>query len=197
MPRPKSYDRQEAVRKACAAFWQHGYQALGVRELERITGINQFTIRSEFGGKEGLYLEALQSYCDAAVTMKLPPMKTGGIADIIAFLNGLVTHGSMTSSDFGCLAVNTGIENARIQSPKLDEVTQAYWATLEDHFRMALENERRAHSDLADFDVNELAKALVVGVMGVHAQNRTQGSHRAGLPLVTVLSAMLLGLHSQ
>ena len=191
MPRPKSYDRQEAVGKACHAFWQHGYQALGVRELERITGINQFAIRSEFGGKEGLYLEALQSYCDAAATIKLPALKTGGIKEIITFLTDLVTPDSMTSSEFGCLAVNTGIENARIQSPRLEEVTQAYWAKLEEHFHAALENERAAHGGLEHFDVGELAKALVVGVIGVHAQNRTLGSHDAGKPLVNVLSAML------
>lgn len=193
MPRPKSYDRQEAVTKACHAFWQHGYQALGVRELERITGINQFAIRSEFGGKEGLYLEALRSYCGAAATIKLPALKEGGINEIINFLNDLVSPDSMTSSEFGCLAVNTGIENARVQSPRIEEVTQAYWDKLEDHFCAALENDRIAQANKINFDLEELAKALVVGVMGVHAQNRNQGSHDAGKPLVNVLSAILRG----
>ena len=74
MPRPKSYDRQDAIAKACLAFWEHGYQDLGVREVERLTGLNQFAIRSEFGGKEGLYLEALTYYCDAAITTEMAPM---------------------------------------------------------------------------------------------------------------------------
>ena len=194
MPRPKSYDRQDALSKACYAFWEHGYQALGVRELERLTGINQFAIRSEFGGKEGLYLEALQRYCDGAITCAMAPMKEGRIPDIIAFLNGLVTPGSLTSSDFGCLVVNTGIENARIQSPRLESAVTSYWAALEDHFRRALENEHAAQGAAADFSPDDLAKALVTAVMGVHAQNRAQRSHSAGRPLVALLCSQLAQL---
>ncbi|SFE30443.1 TetR/AcrR family transcriptional regulator [Shimia marina] len=194
MPRPKSYDRQDALSKACYAFWEHGYQALGVRELERLTGINQFAIRSEFGGKEGLYLEALQRYCDGAITCAMAQMKDGRIPEIIAFLNGLVTPGSITSSDFGCLVVNTGIENARVQSPRFESAVTAYWAALEDHFRCALENEREAQGQTAAFVPDDLAKALVPAVMGIHAQNRAQRSQSAGRPLVALLCSQLAQL---
>lgn len=194
MPRPKSYDRQEALTKACYAFWEHGYQALGVRELEQLTGINQFAIRSEFGGKEGLYLEALQHYCDAAIATAMAPMKDGRIPEIIAFLTGLVSPESMTSSSFGCLVVNTGIENARVQSPRLELVVTSYWAALEDHFRQALENERKAQGEAADFNPVSLAQALVPAVMGIHAQNRAQKSQYAGQPLVSLLCAQLSDL---
>ncbi|MEM9342581.1 MAG: TetR/AcrR family transcriptional regulator [Pseudomonadota bacterium] len=187
MPRPKSYDRQDAVAKACAAFWQHGYQALGVRELEALTGINQFAIRSEFGGKEGLYAEALAYYSDAAITGEMAPMLDGGVDEVIAFLRGLVTPGSMTSSDFGCLIVNTGIENARVQSPRLEEAVQRYWTALEHHFRCALENE--PGSD--DAGAPDVAKALVSAVMGVHAQNRAVRDQTAGRSLVELMCAML------
>lgn len=194
MPRPKTYSRHEAVSKACSAFWQHGFQALGVRELERQTGINQFAIRSEFGGKEGLLLEALQHYCRAAIASRMAPMKSGGILEITTFLKGLVTPASMTSSEFGCLVVNTGIENARIQSPRLEKAIQAYWATLEDHFCAGLENERNAQGGKTDFDPAAVAKGLVPAVMGIHVQNRTQCSQTAGLPLVNLLCSALSDL---
>ena len=183
MARPKSYDRREAVQKACLAFWEHGYQALGVRELERLTGLNQFAIRSEFGGKEGLYCETLDFYSEAAKTGAMAPMAQGGVAEIIAFLHGLVTPGSPTSSPFGCLIVNTGIENARIQSRRLAEATTAYWTALEYHFAQALGNSGRASDDLP--------QALVSAVMGIHAQNRMQKDQTAGRPLVTFISAQL------
>ena len=191
MPRPKSYDRNDAVAKACLAFWEHGYQDLGVRELERLTGLNQFAIRSEFGGKEGLYLEALTYYCDAAITTEMAPMKRGGIPEIIAFLNGLVTPGSMTSSAFGCLIVNTGIENARIQSPRLETAARMYWQTLEDHFRTALENAHAKQGDRAKFDPRTLAASLIPAVMGIHAQNRSQQDQTAGRPLVDLMCSVL------
>ncbi|MEO9649175.1 MAG: TetR/AcrR family transcriptional regulator [Roseobacter sp.] len=194
MPRPKSYDRQEAIQKACMAFWQHGFQALGVRELEQQTGINQFAIRSEFGGKEGLLLEALNYYGEAAITHEMVPMKTGGISEIIAFFDGLVTPGSITSSQYGCLMVNTGVENARIKSPALADSTAAYWATLKDHFIQALENEQKARKNQMLFETEDLADGLVSAVMGIHAQNRQKQDQTAGRALVNLICDMLKNL---
>ena len=192
MPRPKSYDRQDAIAKACNVFWEHGFQDLGVRELERLTGLNQFAIRSEFGGKEGLYLETLHYYSDAAITAEMAPMKQGGIPEIITFLRGLVTPGSMISSDYGCLIVNTGIENARIQSPRLENAVHSYWNTLENHFLIALENEQSAQGQAA-FTPNDLAASLIPAVIGIHAQNRSQRDQTAGRPLVDFLCSILNG----
>lgn len=175
------------------AFWQHGYQALGVRELEKLTGLNQFAIRSEFGGKEGLYLEALQFYSDAAIDQAMAPMKTGGIPSIIAFFEGLVAKGSPTSSDFGCLIVNTGIENTRVQSDRLAKAAEAYWSALEGHFREALRNSPLPKHSA---DPGEYAKALVSAVMGIHAQNRTLASHKAGRPLVDLICKQLAALET-
>lgn len=191
MPRPKSYDRQDAIAKACNAFWEHGFQDLGVRELERLTGLNQFAIRSEFGGKEGLYLEVLSYYCDAAITSEMAPMKHGGIAEVIAFFEGLVEPGSMTSSDHGCLIVNTGIENARIKSPRLETAVRTYWNALEDHFRKAFENESAAQGDEATFTPHSLAASLVPAVMGIHAQNRSKQDQTAGSHLVDLICSVL------
>lgn len=194
MPRPKSYDREDAIAKAAHCFWKHGFQALGVRELERHTGINQFAIQTEFGGKEGLYLSAIEYYAQMAITVEMAPLREGGIPEIIRFLRKLVTPGTMTSSAFGCLIVNTGIENARVQSPRLEAAVKAYWTALEDHFRTALSRQQNAQGTEAEFAPDALAKALVTSVMGVHAQNRTMGSETAGTEMVEWLCEMLEGL---
>lgn len=187
MARPKSYDRSEAVERACMAFWRHGYQALGVRELERLTGLNQFAIRTEFGGKEGLFLEALKHYSNAAIETAMSPLVTGGTAEIVAFLRNLVTAGSMTSSSAGCLIVNTGIENARIGSAKLDETVRRYWTTLGERFGQALRNAREAGRIPPDTDIEKIADGLVTAVMGVHACNRNARAHDAGKALVDLI----------
>lgn len=191
MPRPKSYDRDEAVSKACEAFWAHGYQALGVREIEHLTGLNQFAIRSEFGGKEGLYLEALRFYCDSAISTALAPLNDGGLDAIVVFLEGLVTEGSMTSSPWGCLIVNTGIENARVKSQKLEKAVANYWTALERHLARALANAEARGEIAAGTDRHRIAMGLVAAVMGIHARNRTMRSHDGGRDLVPLLCSQL------
>ena len=184
MPRPKSYDRDEAIAQACAAFWEHGYGPLGVRALEQKTGLNKFAIRSEFGGKEGLFLSAMTYYHTAARQTVLAPLATGGIQEIIAFFEGLVTAGSVNSSAWGCLMVNTGVENAEIKSDALTRAADAYWAELRDGFEKAL-----THSTCSD--PAQTAQALVTAVIGIHTMNRIAGAHDAGRPLVTVMVAQL------
>ncbi|MBM7069827.1 TetR/AcrR family transcriptional regulator [Actibacterium sp. 188UL27-1] len=197
MGRPKSYDRAAAVEAACRAFWAAGYDALGVRALEERTGLNQFAIRTEFGGKEGLLLEAMAFYGDAAKAEAMAPMRSGGIEAIAGFLDGLVQEGSMTSSPHGCLIVNTGIENARTQSDAVTQAVRAYWAELEAHFRMALETAERAGALCADLDLAQVARGLVTSVMGVHAANRAAGSQFAGADLVAILREYLDALEKR
>lgn len=197
MSRPKSYVRQEAVEKACKAFWEHGFQALGVREIERLTGLNQFAIRAEFGGKEGLYLEALKFYCDAAISTALAPLEDGGIDQIIAFLRGLVDSGSVTSSPWGCLIVNTGIENARIQSERLNAATESYWNALDCYILKALENASARGEISTDIDKVSMTKGLVTAVMGVHTRNRASRSNQGGRELVELVCSHLNALSSQ
>lgn len=196
MPRPKSYDREKAVELACMAFWAHGYQALGVRELETRTGLNQFAIRSEFGGKEGLYLEALKAYGDAAISGAMAPLKEGGLAEVVAFMENLVTEGSMTSSSWGCLIVNTGVENARVGSARLDKAVRSYWTALESHFCQSLQNARARHEVATDIDPDAIARGLVTAVMGVHVKNRATRSYDGGRDLVTLICSYLTSLRT-
>lgn len=186
MPRPRSYDHDEAIACACRAFWEHGYSALGVRALEQQTGLNKFAIRAKFGGKEGLYLAALTYYHEAARKTVLAPMRQGGVDTIHAFLEGLVTEGSVNSSAWGCLMVNTGVENAEIKSPALKQAADAYWTELTACFEMAL-----ARSDHPPADIADVARGLVTATMGVHTMNRACGAHDAGRPLVRLLQQSL------
>lgn len=191
MARPKSYNVDEVVERVVYAFWQHGYQALGLRELERLTGLNQFAIRSEFGGKEGLYLTALELYTERAVAHAMQPMRDGSFSQISRFLRALVTEGSMTSSKYGCLVVNTGIENARVGSDRLEKAVRRYWCELERSFLVCIENAIKAEEITPTIDPEATAKGLVSAVMGVHAQNRLDRKNDAGKELVDFLCSQL------
>ena len=191
MARPKSYDRDDAIERACYAFWAHGYAATGVRALEKLTGLNKFAIRSEFGGKEGLYLAALKHYADAARDTMLAPMRTGGIATVEAFLQGLVDQDSPGSSAWGCLIVNTGIENAEIRSAALQAAADDYWSTLATHFETALRHAQAEGEITPSLDIDGTVQGLVTAVMGIHTRNRVSGANDAGRPLVQMILRLI------
>ncbi|ALR76390.1 TetR/AcrR family transcriptional regulator [[Enterobacter] lignolyticus] len=60
--RPKVFDREAALDKAMALFWQHGYEATSLADLVEATGAKAPTLYAEFVNKEGLFRAALDRY---------------------------------------------------------------------------------------------------------------------------------------
>ena len=176
MPRPKSYDRDEAVHAVRDAFWEHGYEGLSIADIEEKTGLNRFAIRTEFGGKEALFLEAMADYADEAETYVTGPLRDEGtLKGIVAMLRSTVEPYEGSPRRFGCLMVNTSVENAALALPRLKERTDAHWERLGQAFRCALEAERDGGRLRADVDIDDAVQFLVGTVIAAMVINRDAG----------------------
>src|SRR5215813_4013091 len=104
MARPKSYERAEVLRRATDLFARKGYEGAHLQELVEVTGLNRFSLYKEFGGKEGLFQAALESYlerlADLDACLKRDPP---GLDNLRAFYATLLQH----EFPHGCFAVNT------------------------------------------------------------------------------------------
>ncbi len=60
--RPRSFDRETALRAAMLKFWEKGFDGASLADLTAAMGINAPSLYAAFGSKEGLYLEALILY---------------------------------------------------------------------------------------------------------------------------------------
>ncbi|MCJ2185819.1 TetR/AcrR family transcriptional regulator [Novosphingobium beihaiensis] len=60
--RPRSFDRDEALRQAMHVFWQNGYDGTTMAQLTGAMGIESPSIYAAFGSKEGLFREAVKLY---------------------------------------------------------------------------------------------------------------------------------------
>lgn len=192
MPRMKGYDRPEAVERACEAFWQFGYQALGLREIEARTGLNRFAIHTEFGGKEGLFLEALGAYEDLSQTQVFSRLNGGGVEQIQAFFEALVSKSQARPCQVhGCLMFNSAVEPATAALPAVRERTQAFIERLKEALGAALtksQNEGRLSGKLNSRD----ASVFLVGcAAGIHMLNRSSQDVRAGEPVVRTVASTL------
>lgn len=131
MARQKNYDREDTVRKARDAFWEHGYQNLGVRAIEDIVGVGRFAIRTDFNGKEGLFIEALTSYREELLRNVVRPIQEAddlGVFDKI--LTQMTDPENHSCSKYGCLFVNTMVENASLQNKEFQDFTDKHFKKL-------------------------------------------------------------------
>lgn len=60
--RPRSFDREEALRRAMYVFWERGYDGTSIADLLRATGLNPPSLYAAFGSKERLFREAVERY---------------------------------------------------------------------------------------------------------------------------------------
>ncbi|MGJ8545999.1 MAG: TetR/AcrR family transcriptional regulator [Sulfitobacter sp.] len=62
MSRPAQYDREDALRRAMLIFWEKGYHATSLKDLEAGLEMKPGSIYTAFCSKENLYLLALDLY---------------------------------------------------------------------------------------------------------------------------------------
>ena len=64
MARTKAYDENTVLAKARDLFWQRGYTATSIGDLERSLGVSRSSLYAAFGGKRALYDRTLTTYQD-------------------------------------------------------------------------------------------------------------------------------------
>jgi AcrR family transcriptional regulator len=60
--RPRSFDRDAALRQAMLLFWERGYDTVGISELTQALGISAASLYAAFGDKKSLFEEAVEAY---------------------------------------------------------------------------------------------------------------------------------------
>lgn len=60
--RPRSFDREQALRRAMEVFWRHGYEGTSLSLLTSAMGIGGPSLYAAFGSKEELFREAVELY---------------------------------------------------------------------------------------------------------------------------------------
>lgn len=111
MGRLQSFDTQDAIRAARTVFWEHGYEAASLPELERATGLSRSSIYHAFGSKRGLFDAALASYLGEVIRPRLQPLNASPVAPeaIVEYFTGLreaLARRGTLPADHGCLLLN-------------------------------------------------------------------------------------------
>ncbi|GGC60750.1 TetR/AcrR family transcriptional regulator [Undibacterium terreum] len=107
MARKKEFNREEAVHKAMAVFWEKGYEGTSTDDLLAGMGIGRQSMYDTFGDKHQLYLEALQRYVSDSVGNLLLCLR-GESSSILAIRKVLleIASGTAEHQAMGCMGVN-------------------------------------------------------------------------------------------
>jgi len=190
VPRAKEYDRDQVVQKAMELFWDRGYHATGVADLEAAMGINKFSLYAAFGNKRGLLLEALDLYArtwqSAAFAMLDPAHPARSIEHLFAFASDLPRHVGHN----GCLLLSVGQELNHADPDVMTRIDTLYH-DLELRFQACLER-LASRAPLSRTDPATGAVFLRTLLEGILSRSRHSAPGHAADPLNYVRT--LLGL---
>lgn len=176
MARPKSFDRDVALRRAMDLFWTQGYEATSTEDLLAAMGIGRQSMYDTFGDKHRLYLEALRLYRDEQRGSLEESLASGGggLASVAAALATLAAADD-PSRPRGCMLVNATTERAGCDADVRD-IVSANVTDCELLFEHAVRAAVAAGELPAGVDVTSAARFLMSTVQGMRV------SAKAGVP---------------
>ena len=169
MARPKAYERDAALIAARDLFWERGYEATSISDLEQRTGLNRSSLYQEFGSKRNLFQAALDCYADQVIAALLADLcaPTASLETIVSLFARLAElfRSQARAATHGCLLVNATAELAS-RDERVRPAAAAYRERLRASFAAAL-----THSaELDEIDtavVQPRAQLLAATLMGI------------------------------
>jgi len=138
MSRPARYDRDAALDAAMAVFWEKGYHATSLKDLEDALAMKPGSIYAAFTSKQNLYLLALERYFEASrasfeASVKAAPSPLQGLAEHFR------TYARLPSDDparQACMLTKTLVDT-RNTDPEIVARTKTYLAEMREAFSEA------------------------------------------------------------
>ena len=166
MARPRTYDTEQVLEGAIEVFRERGYEATRLPELVERLGICRQSLYTTFGGKRGLYIQALERWGRREIDAKLVLLNEAssaleGVRTIIRGLADMATH----CPGEGCLTARALVELR--DDPEALTLIEAQVARLEDGFAEALQRAANAGELAPSAQPRRLARALITGCYGV------------------------------
>jgi TetR/AcrR family transcriptional repressor of nem operon len=193
--RPARFDRETALDAAIGLFWRHGYTATTTEMLVRAMGMRRGSIYAAFGGKEQLFLEALDVYAERMERAQEELFRRAASPRraMEDFFRGAVRHLATDEGAVGCLLAVTGVERA-LGNRTAHRRVERHRARLERSFAAAIRDGQQRGEIGRQHSARELARYFAHGRIALGALARMRPGRAV---LRDVVEVMLTALDGQ
>jgi len=123
--RPRSFDRDQALRLAMQVFWNKGYEGTTMADLTAAIGVKAPSLYAAFGDKNALFREAVEFYSSTTAIGPMQALQAGrGVReDLCNMLQASVAMFADPANGKGCMVVTSAINCAPENRVHADELT--------------------------------------------------------------------------
>lgn len=173
MPWEKSFDEDEIVGKAMNIFWKKGYEPASMAELIAGTGITRGSLYNAFGGKESLFIRALQKYDKDNRRALLSELEAvdDPVRAIAMLFDGLVAETVADTEKKGCFLVNTA-SDLGAHGESVNSLVRNGLREFQAFFRRCIEVGQARRQIPPDLEPEATAKGLMAMVVAIRVLGR-------------------------
>ncbi len=176
--RPRSFDRDAALRRAMELFWARGYEHASVAALGEAMGLSPPSLYAAFGSKEQLFREACDLYGDVEGDIWLAMDAPNALEAVAQFLERTARSFTRPDKPRGCMIVLGGL-HADAEEPSVAEEMRARRATSFDQLKARFDR-AVSEGDLAEgVDTAAMARFYVAVQNGMAIQARDGADYDA------------------
>lgn len=163
------FNRDDVIEKAKNLYWEKGYHATSMRNLQDVVDMRPGSIYAAFGNKDNLFKEALNRYAEegAANLANNIAQEETVLAGLKRFIHSVTVCSKGTAPSGICMVVKTISELTQNDSPELlnhaTSILERVEASFVKTFQQAIDNGEIS----SDNDPAELARYFQIQVMGL------------------------------
>lgn len=188
--RPRSFDRQQALRRAEHVFWRLGYEGTTLTDLqEAMGGITPPSFYAAFGSKEQLFKEVVEHYRNTEGMSALRALRESPTsrASIEGLLRAAADSFSQRGKPKGCLLFSA--MNSAQGSRDVEDHLRDLRLRRHEYIRQRLDRGVAAGDLPAGADVDKLASFYTAVLDGLCIQARDGASRKALQSIVSCAMA--------
>ena len=164
------YNREEAVKKATNLYWQKGFHATSMRNLQEVIDMRPGSIYACFGSKEGLFKESLKYYnnmwllnlseCEKAAKSPLNALKS--------FMELSINNCDPSIPSNMCMLAKT-VSELTTENNELLELAKQLLRTMELSFALLFQQAKEAGEISKSAMPSKLAQHFQIQLMGLRS----------------------------
>jgi TetR/AcrR family transcriptional repressor of nem operon len=187
----KQFDPEMALETAMDLFWEKGFAATGMTELQARMGIGRKSLYDTFGNKRQLFIKALQYYSDSVVHKLFGELdQPGSPLGNVRHLMRMVQEQHSRPESNGCM-LGVGMAQFRSDDEEMAAILRRHMKGVEEAYYKTFRRAQEAGELKDETNIRDLAR-LYVGIhQGLALIGRVQESPAVPRSIVNAALATL------
>lgn len=181
MSAPIKFNRDEVIEKAKNLYWEKGYHATSMRNLQDVVNMHPGSIYAAFGSKDKLFTESLNRYAveGAKRLADCVAQKDTVLGGLKYFIHTVIVCNKATAPSGMCMIVKTVAELTQNDSPELLAHATSILENIEASFAKLFAQAVDSGEIGKDKDPIELARYLQIQIIGLRTYAQVTSDQQA------------------